>query len=310
MSRGGKGQGEMGTMRTAIATWTARHQLAAYFLGAYAITWLLVSPLVASALHLISPPVSPAWHALGALGPILAALGVTAISGGRRGLTHLLRGMERWRIGLGWALIALLSPFAMIVLSSAILVLFGQPWPDLGAIASKFGDSTWLLVWFVGSAVYGVGEEPGWRGFALPRLQVRWSALAAAAILALGWGLWHAPFFFYRFEFGIGQAIGFFVGLLAGSIWLAYLYDATGGSVLATMSWHVTWNMANILAMLVSATLVSMLSAEVMIVAVVIAVVWKRGRRTPYARPARQEGPTMPLQRAAAPLTGEPAARR
>lgn len=300
----------MGKMGRAITTWTARHQLAAYFLGAYAITWLLVSPLVASALHLISPPVSPAWHALGALGPLLSALGVTAIAGGRRGLTQLLRGMGRWRIGLGWALIALLSPFALFALSSAVLALFGQPWPDLGAIAARFGDSTWLLVWLLGSAVYGLGEEPGWRGFALPRLQARWSPIAAAAILTLGWGLWHAPFFFYRFEFGIGQAIGFFVGLLAGSIWLAYLYNATGGSVLATMSWHVTWNMANILSMLVSTALVSMLSAEVMIAAVVIVVVWKRGRRSPSARPARQEGLTVPLQRAAAPFAGDPAVRR
>ncbi len=297
-------------MRAVVTTWVARHQLAAYFLGAYAITWLLVSPLVASALHLISPSVPPAWHALGALGPILAALGVSAIVGGRSGLARLLRGMGRWRIGLSWALIALFSPFVMIALSSAILVAFGQPWPDLGAIAARFGDSTWLLVWFLGSAVYGLGEEPGWRGFALPRLQARWSVLASAAILAVGWGFWHAPFFVYRFQFGVGEIVGFFLGLLAGSIWLAYLYNATGGSVLATMSWHVTWNIVNVIAMLISTALLSLLSAEVMVAAVIIAVMWKRGRGSPIASRAGQEAPHVPAPHAPEALPREPAGRR
>ncbi len=271
-------------MRSTVITWAQRHPLAAYFLGAYAITWLLVSPLVASALGLTAMPVPAAWHALGALGPILSAFGVTVLVGGKTGLAQLLRSMGRWRIGLGWALIALLSPFALFALSSAVLVLFGQTWPDFGRIAAAFSDPTWLFAWFIGSAVYGLGEEPGWRGFALPRLQARRSPLMSATILAAGWGLWHAPFFFYRFQFGIGEVIGFFVGLLAGSIWLACLYNATGGSVLATMSWHTTWNIVNILAMLASTALLGMLSTEVIIAAVVVVLVWRRGRLAPRAK--------------------------
>lgn len=164
------------------------------------------------------------------------------------------------------------------------LALFGQPWPDFGQMAARFGDTSWLLVWFLGSVVYGIGEEPGWRGFALPRLQSRRSALAASAILAVAWGFWHAPFFFYRFQFGFGEVIGFFLGLLAGSIWLTCLYNATDGSVFATMSWHVTWNMVNILAILVSTTLLSVLSVEVMIAAVAVVIIWKPAQLSPKAK--------------------------
>jgi hypothetical protein len=63
-------------MRKAITAWITRHQLAAYFIWAYAITWLLVLPLVGSALGWWSLSVPAAWHALGALGPSLSAFGV------------------------------------------------------------------------------------------------------------------------------------------------------------------------------------------------------------------------------------------
>jgi membrane protease YdiL (CAAX protease family) len=180
-----------------------------------------------------------------------------------------------------WGLVAIFSPFALFFGTAAVLRLFGQPWPDWGTILTKFGDTNWLVVAFIGSAIFGVGEEPGWRGFALPRLQSRYSALLASGILAVCWAGWHAPFFFYRFQFGIGQSIGLVLGLLAGSIWLTCLYNATGGSVLATMSWHVTWNMVNVLAMLVSTTLLSALSAEIMVAAVIVVVVWKPATLSP-----------------------------
>jgi membrane protease YdiL (CAAX protease family) len=161
---------------------------------------------------------------LGTLGPLVAALAaVSAVAGGRRGLAPFLCSLGRWRVGVVWGLVAVLGPFILFFLPPAALAPFGQPRPNLGAILAKFGEANWLVVSFLGSAIYGVGEEPGWRGFALPCLQARSSALLATCILAVLWAGWHAPFFFDRLQFGFGEVSGFFLGLLAGAIVLTCL---------------------------------------------------------------------------------------
>lgn len=268
-------------MSTSLGAWIQRHQLAAYFILAYLITWLGVSPLVAAGLGLISPSVPDAWHAIGALGPIVAAFAVTALVSGRRGVGHLLRSMARLRVGIWWWLAAALSPFALFIGSALLLRLFGQPWPDLGLLARTFGDSNWLFGAFFAAIVYGLGEEPGWRGFALPRLQRRRNALAASAILTIFWVLWHIPFFAYRYHLGAVDFVFFVLGIFAGAIWLTCLYNATGGSVLMVILWHIAWNAVNLFAAVVSGPLVAMLTMEVIVAAVVIVAIWKPATLSP-----------------------------
>ena len=106
--------------------------------------------------------------------------------------------------------------------------------PDLGLMA-------WAL-WFLTS---GCGEELGWRGFALPRLQRTHSAMASSVLLAIGWAGWHLPAFFYIPSYtamGLRILPGFFFGLLAGAIVLTWLYNSSGGSVLAAVLWHASFN--------------------------------------------------------------------
>lgn len=268
-------QAEEATMNGHVVAWVKRHQLMAYFILAYAISWLFVSPLVAAGVHLITPIVPDAWHAFGAFGPVVAAFVVTALVAGRRGVRQLLVSMGQWRVGIGWWLAAALSPFILFFGSAALLRLLGQPWPDLGLLATKFGDSAWLFGAFFAAVVYGLGEEPGWRGFALPRLQKRWNALAAATILAAFWALWHSAFFTYRYHLGFMDAVFFFLGVFAGSIWLTSLYNGARGSLLMVILWHVAWNAVNALAAVVSGTLMAMMTMEVIVAAVVIVAVWK-----------------------------------
>lgn len=95
-----------------------------------------------------------------------------------------------------------------------------------------------LLLW---TLTYGFGEEIGWRGFALPRMQKRWNALSASLILGLLWSLWHVPAFFYLENYvkmGVGIFPVFIIGVLTGSIVLTWLYNSTGGSVLLVATWH------------------------------------------------------------------------
>jgi uncharacterized protein len=262
-----------------------KYPLLSYFVLAFAITWVLVSPLLLQGLGLIGG-VPPGWHALGALGPISSALVVTAAVGGRPALTEFAGRILHWRVGIWWFLVSVFSPFLLFTLSALIVRLLGGPWPDFGRL-----DFEHLLGFsFLAGLLYGIGEEAGWRGFALPRLQTGRSAFVATLILTVSWALWHTPFFFYRFEFGAVQVMGFFVGLLAGAIWLTCLYNSTGGSILMVAAWHTTWNLVNQVAMVVSVEILSAMSVMVMILAVAVMVAFGPATLSPRRK---QEVPSL-----------------
>jgi membrane protease YdiL (CAAX protease family) len=92
------------------------------------------------------------------------------------------------------------------------------------------------------------GRRFGWRGFALPRLQHRFSPLIAALILAALWALWHLPLFFviatYR-ALGVAEYVGFVIGLSCGAIVLTWLYNRRGGSILLAAVWHGVYNVVS-----------------------------------------------------------------
>ena len=85
---------------------------------------------------------------------------------------------------------------------------------------------------------YGWGEETGWRGYALPRLQKGRGALSATVILSVFWALWHLPLFWFQMEMDIGGAIGWYFSILTGSILLTWLYNSTRGSILIVALFH------------------------------------------------------------------------
>jgi membrane protease YdiL (CAAX protease family) len=146
-----------------------RHPLVSFFVLAFALRWPLIS--------LVS--LSPLWGFPALFGPALAAIIVAAVTGGRAGLKALLGRVVRWRVGAGWYALALGLP-AVLALAAAGLHL------ALGAGSSiEFGGLSVLnFVVFV----LIVGEELGWRGYALPRLLARRSALSAGLILDVLWG--------------------------------------------------------------------------------------------------------------------------
>lgn len=266
-------------MASKILAWIRQHPLVAYFALAFAITWILVSPLILYAQGFRAIQISPHWHFLGAFGPLLAALIVTRIANGRFGISEFVGRMRRWRVGFGWLFIAVFSPILLFVVSAIILRAVGNPWPDFSKLASaEYANFGWIFGSFLSAIAYGVGEEAGWRGFALSRLQKNHSALSATFILSIFWAIWHIPMFFYRFEFGVGQVIGFFIGLFAGAIWLTFLYNSTGGNIFIVAAWHTIWNTVNILGLVVSLNVVSLMSAMVMVAAVIIVIVWKPAR--------------------------------
>jgi membrane protease YdiL (CAAX protease family) len=172
---------------------------------------------------------------VGTAGPALAA----RIVGGPAAAGSIRRSLARWRVAPAWYGVALLLTPALVLLAALGQRLFGgnlppYPWAGLGPA---------LVV----GLIVGLGEEPGWRGYLLPALQRRHRVLTASLIVGLVWGMWHLPMLVLvgHASLSMAFAIGFAtytLDMVAGSILFAWLYNATGGSLLLTVLFHMSFN--------------------------------------------------------------------
>ena len=212
---------------------------------AYAFTWLAVLPLVASATGRAGLEVPDWWHVFGAIGPLSAAAVLAWRSRGRARSSAWLQSLTRVDIGSGWWAVALGTPLVLAAGAVGLTRVLTGEWQS-GALPGQTDPGIWPVILLV-SVAYGLGEEPGWRGFLLPRLMELLSPRAATVVLAMAWAGWHAPFFAYRYEFaGLMTVVGFFISMLAGAFWLTFLYTRTHGSVPAVAAWHVVWNLVSL----------------------------------------------------------------
>ncbi len=203
--------------------WLQRHRLLAFFVLAFAISWCSW-PAYAAGLM-------PAFEFL-PIGPLAAALIVIGLAEGRAGFRAWGRRLTQWRVGWVWYAVALLLPALMALLT-------GFANMALGAAAPGLGEVTWsgLLAAFAVRLVNPLdgplGEEPGFRGYALPLLQANWAPLQSAALLGVLVSLWHLPLVLFGQLSLIGLPTTFAITFLC--VWL---FNRTGGSVLLTYLFH------------------------------------------------------------------------
>src|SRR5215467_2649884 len=231
-----------------------RYPLFFYFLLAFGFSW-------AYELTVYRVLLTPGFSLRGVLldlgftlGPTLAAFVLTALTQGRAGILQLLRRYILWRVGLRWYLLVLLG--VPVLLLIAFLPLPGA----LSALrlpALSFWP-TYLLIYLLFLIFEGpLGEEPGWRGFALPRLQQRAGPLVGTLLLGALWGLWHLPLFFipgtdwYALSVVGTGMIGHLVPLGVFDIWtialaitFTWVFNNTRGSLLPAMLLHASINVA------------------------------------------------------------------
>lgn len=256
-----------------------RHPLGSYFVLATGITTTLLLPIILYTQGLNNLAVPRDWHAVGALGPIVAACIVVATLYGRPGLSNYLRSLFNSRFPV-WLFVLAVVPLLLFVLVHPVMLLLGRPQVHtVGGLS--FG---WWLSVIISSVAYGVGEEAGWRGFALPRLQARFPALTAVFVLTVFHALWHLPFFFYRMDLGLVGTIGFFIGMFAGAICLAFLYNQSGGKTLLPVLWHTTLNVMSLLAFATIPETGYVITSLFMVFAVAIVIIYKPAQLAGKAR--------------------------
>jgi membrane protease YdiL (CAAX protease family) len=236
--------------RDSFRQWLGRHALIAYFLIAYAGCWLLAIPLVFSqrGLGVINIPdgLALALFLLPSFtGPFFAAIFVTAATQGRDGVRQLLGQVMRWRVGARWYLVAFIGYPAIFalgyvpVLGAAPLVALVQQWPMLFTV--------YLPTALASVFITAIGEETGWRGFALPRLQLRFGPLAGSLILAALHALWHTPAYFIPGAILPGAFdptvfVANSLAIVAETVLWTWIFNNAKGSVLIAILVHALSN--------------------------------------------------------------------
>lgn len=222
------------------------HPVVAFFVGAYAYTWLVSAPAVW---------MEPSWTAailvyVGSFGPPVSAALVTWLRGDD--VRAWARQITRWRVGWPWWLVAVGLPLVAAVAITLLAWALGGP----VGLDQTLPNPAFFTAIFLFSLVLsgGLNEEPGWRGFAQPRLNDRLGALRASLVIGVLWALWHLPYFFIpvtpHSSMPLVNQLGWIGGILTLSVLLGWLYNNTG-SVLIAMVFHAMANTADVLIPLV-----------------------------------------------------------
>lgn len=254
--------------------------LLSFFLLALALSWAAWIPYAAAKAGLlpVTIPAEVVW--LGEYGPAFAALILTWRGEGWGAVRVLVARLGKWRVRPAWYLAAIGMTPALVLLVLGAMTLAGRPLPDpalLGGWAGRFQARTaaftpsmglitglshfmahgwWhTLLVFTTLAITngGVSEEPGWRGWLLPRLQPRYGALVASLLVAVCWALWHTGTGFWQVVLtsNLVGALRFVPGYLAQylllvaplAVYYTWIYNGTGGSLLLVVLLHASYNM-------------------------------------------------------------------
>lgn len=223
-------------------------QLATYFGLAYLISWTTWLPLYGHVFGITSLPTLPFHHGLGGLGPLIASLLTTWIYYKQKGVKQLLKKCLQVK-SLIYLIIALLSPFILAFMAIIINYFVDSTPINLSGLLryNEFPNFNLLTFFIYNLVFFGFGEEIGWRGFALPRFQYKFNALASSLILTVFWAIWHWPLFFYRPGYTSMELAGIFgwlISLFTGSVLLAWLFNSSRGSILICAVFHSTIDIA------------------------------------------------------------------
>jgi membrane protease YdiL (CAAX protease family) len=205
-----------------------QHCLIAFFVIAFVLSWY--PWIIALARGRTSGP-NP-------LGPLVAGIIMSAIVSGRPGLREFFSRLVRWRVGIRWYVIALITPILLCLIAVGILFCFVYTPHVLAPSSDKIAELPANFLFIL--LFIGLGEEPGWRGFALPQLQARHTPFIASLILSPVWALWHLPLFGNEFPWPIVPP--FILSVFGGTCVLTWVFNRAKGSVLLTMLFHAALN--------------------------------------------------------------------
>lgn len=210
-----------------------------FFILTYLFSWSFWFPFVLN----VQIPLYMAL--IGILGPATIGIIITFVEKGKKGVKHLLKGIIKWKVKFRWYVFTLIFPFIVMYLAIYANYLIEGNFIEINGIKSW----TSIPIFFIYILfLQGPLEEIGWRGYALPRLQKKYSSLKASIILGVIWAFWHTPLFLFS-SLHAGLPIYLYILQVIGiSILMTWIFNSTGRSILLVIFLHTTINMAGTIA--------------------------------------------------------------
>ena len=231
-----------------------KNKILLFFVLAYAISWTcwIINLIIARGydygldmVEIAGSAVLVVWVicSITALyGPVISAVLLTAFSEGKTGLRDFVRRIVKWRVGIQWYLMVLLIPLTIIIaIPVSINLYFGGTiqdtlQPQVGLLAAVINIIPYLIL-------TGGQEEPGWRGFAQPKLEERFNATIATLIIGTLWFFWHLPLYIWipyvsQYESSLLRGLLFQIGI---AFLLTWIYNSTK-SILMPILFHAIFN--------------------------------------------------------------------
>lgn len=267
-----------------MKAWIQKHQLLVFF----TLTYVIAFGVTFAYIYLQPGKPSENWSLnwfLNAFSPTISALLISWMIGGWDEVKRLLSGFTRWRVGWFWyfaAAFLFLGPLVVAFVYGAL----GNPIPGIApGMTAPVILSQVVFTLFSGP----LAEEAGWRGFALPRLQSKYSALVSSLILGVIWCCWHIPLFFLpgSSQQGIPFPIYLLLVVTLG-VYFTWLYNNSRDSLIITVLAHFSFNLsggfiAGTLGLL--PPMILYIAAGSMLVLTVILVVFIYGGKTLSRKP-------------------------
>jgi membrane protease YdiL (CAAX protease family) len=249
---------------------------------AFAITWSVWVPRALVSHGLLTARWPIALGAYWTYGPAVAAV-ITAGLVGRDALRELGARLIRWRVRWWWYAIVLLGPAAFWGVVYAVASLLGLSSQLRQPPLVEQGLAAAVPLFLVLALTDGLGEEPGWRGFVLPRQLEHFTRLVASCLLGVIWAVWHLPLFWTQgATFAGSSPLLLVLELPAVSIVYTWVFEHTNGSVLIAILLHAALNLCAVSTSVGGAAswqLITLLLVSKWLVAGAVVVTWVRQPR-------------------------------
>lgn len=231
------------TRENGMGAFIKRNPLLSMYLIMFVVAWSIMIPQALYSQGMLSQPLPEILELLIGWAPAMAAILVSAALAGRAGVVKLLRRFLIWKVGIQWYLISAFLMATIILGGIGLHMAFGGDLPFIPVVGAPAWEIALTFLVFVVLGFLFNTEEIAWRGFAMPRLQVRYGALFAALLITVPEVLLHVPLFWIQDSFIQTVGLGWFSAFSVAAVLIyVYVFNRTKGSLLIVTLLHASQN--------------------------------------------------------------------